>query len=240
MSGLFEFPFARQISSQSASDVRVLQEGTKIPDLVFSFGGLRGLDEKKSDAMYNSEDLFAGRRSLVFHDRLYSASHFRPHLPSYEKFYDLIKAAGIDEVYCASFNDGDVMRQWFISQGCLEDCTPGSLGFKQVKPFPGGGMLFSSAPGDSWSNLNCTAAQGFRRSAAIIDDMKVEKIFGKHCTLGESTEEPLELQTASVLNVLAYLAPSATAPSATKNALCLDIIDSLDELEYGDHSIAAP
>lgn len=119
-------------------------------------------------------------------------------MPQYEKLYDAIKASGIDEIYCASNNDGQVMRQWFLSQGCEEDNTPGSLGFKKVKPLPGGNLLFRKGT-SSWSNLNgaLVASARFGRSAAVIKDMHVEKLFTE--ASGEN---------AGAENVLHYLQES--------------------------------
>jgi len=195
----------------------VLEEGERVPLITFRFQGVSGnqagqtklqsyswakkvqSESGKQDVTHSTKDLFAGKRTLVFHDRLFTPSDFLPYLPQYEKMYEAIRNSGIDEVYCASNNDGQVMRQWFISQGCEEDLEPGSLGFKKVKPLPGGNLLFRKGRVSSWSNLNgaLVASARFGRSAAIIQDMEVEKLFT------ESTGEQ-----ASAENVLHYLQES--------------------------------
>jgi hypothetical protein len=127
---------------------------------------------------------------------------------AYQAWYENFLRAGIDEIYCASANDGAVMRQWFLSRGCVEDTGAGILGFKYVKPLPGGHRLFRSTSACSWSNLNVTALNNFQRSAAIINDMKVEQIFTESGTPDSSTAKQISSSPMDPEFVLTYLESS--------------------------------
>ena len=53
-----------------------------------------------------SEDLFKGKRCVVFSlPGAFTPTCSSTHLPGYEKHYDAMKAAGVDEIYCLSVND---------------------------------------------------------------------------------------------------------------------------------------
>ena len=98
-------------------------------------------------------------------------------------YLDEIKAQGIDEVYCLSVNDAFVMRQWGIHQGMEKEdhdasnpLNPGN--FKQVKLIPDGAALFTRGMGMScvWESERGFGERSWRYSA-VIDDMKIEKLF---------------------------------------------------------------
>lgn len=53
-----------------------------------------------------SEDYFAGKRVVLFSlPGAFTPTCSSTHLPGYDKLYNEIKSAGIDEVYCMSVND---------------------------------------------------------------------------------------------------------------------------------------
>lgn len=191
----------------------VLKEGTEIPLLTFNFEGVSSYSATRH-ALFSTEDLFAGKRSLVFHDWLFAPKNFRQYLPFYEKLYNSLKANGIDEIYCASFNDGYVMRHLFLEKGCREDEASGAFGFQKVKPLPGGNRLFRSSSRCSWSNLlNVTSIQSFQRSAAIINDMQVEKLFTEENSAGDTQTASSDDKVASAPNVLSYLRETFEQPA---------------------------
>mmetsp|Transcript_29191 Transcript_29191/g.66986 ORF Transcript_29191/g.66986 Transcript_29191/m.66986 type:complete len:117 (+) Transcript_29191:70-420(+) len=108
---------------------------------------------------------------------------------------------GIDEIYCISVNDAFVMRQWGLKQGLEEDKTPGSLGFKKVKLIPDGACLFTRGMG-----MSCTwdSERGFGerswRYAAVINDMKVEKLFIEGGKITQNSgPDPFEVSDAGTL-----------------------------------------
>lgn len=155
----------------------VLKEGEEVPLLDFDFRGVLGAPKDKP-VLYSTRDLFAGQRTLVFLDRLFTAGELRPYFPSYEKLYTWIKGEGIDDIYCASYNCGSFMRHSFIENGCIPDSSEGSLGFKRVKPLPNADCLFHD-PHEVDLTKSWKDAPPFQHYAAIIDDMKVEKVFAE-------------------------------------------------------------
>lgn len=213
-----------------------------IPSITFNCEGVSSLS--KEAAFYSSKDLFAGKRCVVFHERLFAPS-LTPYLPFYEKMYDAMKAAGIDEVYCASANDGHVMRQWFLSQGCVETSAADSLGFKQVKPLPGGNLLFHSTSACSWSNLNVSAIQSYERAAAVINDIKVEKLFKEINSSADPEHMPVAFKEANAGRVLTYLRESFSftnllIPPMKSSEEYIQQFDEFGEYEVSDTAPTSP
>lgn len=109
------------------------------------------------------------------------------HLPGYEKNYDAIRSCGIDEIYCLSVNDAFVMRQWGLHQqlepemeASTNPMNPGN--FKKVKLIPDGACLFTRGMGMScvWDSERGFGERSWRYSA-VINDMKIEKLFIEVC-----------------------------------------------------------
>ena len=64
-----------------------------------------------------SDSLFKKKRCVVFAlPGAFTPTCSSTHLPGYEKHYNELKEAGVDEVYCLSVNDAFVMRQWGLKQ----------------------------------------------------------------------------------------------------------------------------
>lgn len=131
-----------------------------------------------------SEALFKGKRAVVFSlPGAFTPTCSSTHLPGYEKEYETFKKLGVDEVYCLSVNDAFVMRQWGISQGLEKEDKDGSNplnpgNFKKVKLLPDGAALFTRGMGLNvvWEKERGFGERSWRYSA-VINDMKVEKIF---------------------------------------------------------------
>jgi len=65
-----------------------------------------------------SDDLFKGKNVVLFSlPGAFTPTCSEKQLPAYEEMYDRFKAAGVDEVYCVSVNDGFVMNAWAKDQG---------------------------------------------------------------------------------------------------------------------------
>ncbi len=106
------------------------------------------------------------------------------HLPGYEDRYDEVLQMGVDDIYCISVNDAFVMRQWGKMQGLEEDTTedakcalnPGN--FRRVKLIPDGAAAFTRSMGMvcRFNNVNGYGERSWRYSA-VINDMKIEKLF---------------------------------------------------------------
>uniref|UniRef100_A0A7S1BKG7 Thioredoxin domain-containing protein n=2 Tax=Corethron hystrix TaxID=216773 RepID=A0A7S1BKG7_9STRA len=178
--------------------------GGTIPDVVFKTRTrIVSDDENPFDWKdVTSEDLFKGKRSVVFSlPGAFTPTCSSTHLPGYEAAYEDFKKMGIDEIYCISVNDAFVMRQWGLKQGLEEDKTPGSLGFKKVKLIPDGACLFTRGMG-----MSCTwdSERGFGerswRYAAVINDMKVEKLFIEGGKITQNSgPDPFEVSDAGTL-----------------------------------------
>lgn len=123
------------------STTTAISEGTAIPSVTFKTRTrIKSSDENPFDWKdLTSDDLFKGKRIVLFSlPGAFTPTCSSTHLPGYEKEYENMKSMGVDDVYCLSVNDAFVMRQWGLAQGCEEDKTVGSLGFKKVRV--GGGM----------------------------------------------------------------------------------------------------
>lgn len=210
---------ARSIATVNGLKIRGLTEGETIPSLTFSFEtslSLAAEDStlaKKNITTLKTADLFAGKRCVVFRDTLFNRNNNYPFLHYYEKRYDEIKALGIDEVFCASPNNMQVMRQWMLYNKCEEDPTPGSLGFKRVKPLPEGCRLFQSIGLDVWSDvMRFSVIQKFQRYAIVINDKKIEKVFKENAA--ESL--PVAFKDANADKLLTYLSEIAASSSGDK------------------------
>eukprot|EP01038_Epipyxis_sp_PR26KG_P004032 gene4032-5769_t len=189
-------------------------EGSPVPVVVFkarvrdeSIGG----DNPFTWKDVSTPELFAGKRVAIFAlPGAFTPTCSSTHLPGYEKLYDEIKAAGIDEIYCLSVNDAFVMRQWGIHQGLEKEdsdasnpLNPGN--FKKVKLIPDGAAHFTRGMG-----LSCTWSQnrGFGerswRYSAVFNDMVIEKIFiERGGVVQDSDPDPFEVSDAATM--LAYL-----------------------------------
>ena len=185
-----------------------LNQGDIIPNIIFKtrtrvkFG-----DSKKSFEWkdMSTEDFFKNKRCVLFAlPGAFTPTCSTYHLPDYNKYYDEILSNNIDEVYCLSVNDAFVMRKWGIDLGLEEDLTEGSLGFKKVKLLPDGTCLFTRGMG-----MNCTwtSERGFGerswRYSAVIDNMKIEKLFVEQPKKENSEPDPFEVSDAKTM--LKYL-----------------------------------
>merc|ERR1712154_539400 len=101
-------------------------------------------------------------------------------------------------------NDAFVMRQWGLQQGLTEDKTPGSLGFTKVKLIPDGSAQFTRGMGMSctWDSERGFGERSWRYSA-VINDMKVEKLFVEGPRVQNSGPDPFEVSDAETM--LSYL-----------------------------------
>lgn len=185
-----------------------VKEGGTVPSVTFKTRvRIESDDENPFDWKdVTSEDCFKGKRSVLFSlPGAFTPTCSTTHLPGYEAAYAEMKSLGIDEVYCLSVNDAFVMRQWGLKQGLTEDKTVGANGFTKVKLIPDGAALFTRGMG-----MSCTWEQerGFGerswRYAAVIKDMKVEKLFieGGGITQ-DSGPDPFEVSDSQT--VLDYL-----------------------------------
>jgi len=185
-----------------------IKEGDTIPSVTFKTRTrIESKDENPFDWIdTTSEDYFQGKRIILFSlPGAFTPTCSSTHLPGYEAAYDEMKSLGIDDVYCLSVNDAFVMRQWGLIQGLEEDKTVGSLGFKKTKLIPDGSCAFTRGMGFScvWDSERGFGERSWRYSA-VINDMKVEKLFIEGGGVTQNSEpDPFEVSDASTM--LAYL-----------------------------------
>ena len=186
-----------------------IQEGGEIPNVIFKTRTrIESDDQNPFDWKdLTTEDLFKGKRVVLFSlPGAFTPTCSSTHLPGYEASYDEMKKTyGIDEVYCLSVNDAFVMRQWGLKQGLTEDKTIGGLGFEKVKLLPDGACQFTRGMGMScvWDSERGFGERSWRYSA-VIDDMKVEKLFVEGgAVVQNSGPDPFEVTDSDTM--IAYL-----------------------------------
>jgi len=148
-----------------------------------------------------TDDYFKGKKCILFSlPGAFTPTCYSSHLPGYEKFYDVFKSMGIDEIYCLSVNDAFVMRKWGIDQGLEEDTTPGSLGFTRVKLVPDGACHFTRNIGMSctWDSERGFGERSWRYSALVIDGV-VKKVFIEQPMVQNSNADLFEVSNAETM-----------------------------------------
>ncbi len=110
-----------------------------------------------------SSEVFAGKRVVVFAlPGAFTPTCTGEQFPSYEASYDVMRAAGADEVYCLSVNDAFVMFQW----GKM-------LGLEKVKLLPDGSGHFTRRMGMLINKDHLGFGDRSWRYAMVVDDGKV-------------------------------------------------------------------
>lgn len=145
-------------------------EGHRVPCVVFktrvrdqSVGGdnpFRWLD-------LSSEELFAGRRVVVFSlPGAFTPVCSNEQCSDYERHYDEIRALGIDEVCCIAVNDAFVMYQWGRQ-----------LDIRKVKLIPDGSGRFTRRIGMLIDKDHLGFGYRSWRYSMVVRDGVVEKWF---------------------------------------------------------------
>lgn len=131
---------------------------TRVPPVKFFFR------EDGEFVTRKAVDLFQGKRVLVFSlPGAFTPTCSNFQLPEYDLRYDEFIAAGIDEVYCISVNDGFVMNAWAKE-----------LDIKNVKLIPDGNADFTRNMGMLVSKGNLGFGNRSWRYAMVVDDGVVE------------------------------------------------------------------
>ena len=137
--------------------------GRDIPDVVLktrvrdeSVGGsnpYRWQDRKTGE-------LFEGKRVAVFSlPGAFTPTCSNEQCPAYERLYDDLREAGVDEVYCISVNDAFVMHQWGRH-----------LGVEKVKLLPDGSADFTRRMGMLIRKDHLGFGERNWRYAMVVDD----------------------------------------------------------------------
>ena len=154
----------------------------------------------------STDDYFMGKKVILFAlPGAFTPTCSTYQLPEFEKLHKKFISKGINEIYCLSVNDAFVMRKWGLDQGLEEDKTIGALhNFKKVKLIPDGACLFTKGMG---MNCSWTTERGFGerswRYSAVINNMKIEKLFVEQPLKNNSENDPFEVSDAETM--LKYL-----------------------------------
>lgn len=141
----------------------------------------------------NAIDLFQGKRVVIFSlPGAFTPTCSAYQLPGYEEKYDEFIAAGVDDVYCISVNDGFVMNAWAQDQG-----------IEKVKMIPDGNGDFTREMGMLVAKGNLGFGRRSWRYAAVVDDGVVEWMTVEPGQKSDATEDPYGMTTPEEL--LKYL-----------------------------------
>lgn len=114
-----------------------------------------------------SDDLFAGRRVIVFSlPGAFTPTCSTYQLPDFEKMYADFTAKGIDDIYCLSVNDSFVMNAWAKSQQ-----------LNNVKVIPDGSGEFTRRMGMLVKKDNLGFGDRSWRYAMVVNNSVIEQMF---------------------------------------------------------------
>src|SRR5688572_29548356 len=144
--------------------------GRQVPDVVLktrvrdeSIGG----DNPFRWQDVRTGDLFRNKRVVVFSlPGAFTPTCSNEQCPAFERLYDELRAAGVDEVYCLSVNDAFVMYQW--SQ---------RLNLKKVRLLPDGSGHFTRRMGMLINKEHLGFGYRSWRYAMVVRDGVIEKWF---------------------------------------------------------------
>ena len=156
-----------------------MQMETRIPQVKFIFR------EDGEFVTRNAVDMFQGKRVLVFSlPGAFTPTCSNFQLPEYDLRYDEFIAAGLDDIYCISVNDGFVMNAWAKE-----------LDVKNVKLIPDGNADFTRNMGMLVSKGNLGFGNRSWRYAAYIVDGVVELMLEEEGITHNHPGDPYEQST---------------------------------------------
>jgi peroxiredoxin len=164
-----------------------MQMETRIPQVKFIFR------EDGEFVTRNAVDMFQGKRVLVFSlPGAFTPTCSNFQLPEYDLRYDEFIAAGLDDIYCISVNDGFVMNAWAKE-----------LDVKNVKLIPDGNADFTRNMGMLVSKGNLGFGNRSWRYAMVVDDGVVEWMTVEPGQKSNATDDPYGMTSPNEL--LKYL-----------------------------------
>jgi peroxiredoxin len=144
-----------------------------------------------------TDELFKGKKAVVFGlPGAFTPTCSSTHAPGYEKQYEALKAAGVDEVYCISVNDAFVMKQW-----------ADKLGITHVKMLPDGNGDFARGMGMLVKKENLGFGERSWRYSMLVDDGVIKKLFIEPGLSDNYPDDPFEVSDADTM--LAYVQSTA-------------------------------
>ena len=144
-----------------------------------------------------SEEIFKGKKVVVFAlPGAFTPTCSSTHLPGYEKHYQEMRDAGIDDVYCLSVNDAFTMFQWGIHQDV-----------KNVKLLPDGSGDFSRLMGMLVRKDNVGSGLRSWRYSMLVQDGEIKQVFSEAGKEDNCPADPFEVSDADTM--LAYIKSNA-------------------------------
>jgi peroxiredoxin len=145
-------------------------QGRKLPDITFK---TRVRDEAVGgDNPFRWQDVttaevFAGKRVVVFSlPGAFTPTCSNEQCPAFDRLYEEIKGAGVDEVICITVNDAFVVHQWARH-----------LGVKNVRFLPDGSGKFTRRMGMLINKEHLGFGYRSWRYVMVVDDGVVEAWF---------------------------------------------------------------
>ena len=172
-------------------------EGRRVPDVVFktrvrdeSVGG----DNPFRWQDVTTQELFGGRRVVAFSlPGAFTPTCSNEQCPSFERAYEEILAAGVDEVICIGVNDAFVMYQWGKH-----------LGLSKVRLVPDGSGHFTRRMGMLINKEHLGFGYRSWRYLMVVNDGVIEKWWEEPGINDEGTDDD-PYTTTSAEEALAYL-----------------------------------
>ena len=145
----------------------------------------------------SSVELFDNKKVVIFSlPGAFTPTCSAYQLPGYEEKYDEFIAAGVDDVYCISVNDGFVMNAWAKDQG-----------IEKVKMIPDGNADFTREMGMLVSKSNLGFGNRSWRYAMVVTNLKIEKLWEEPGKSDNLFKDPYEVSDPET--VLTYLKSNA-------------------------------
>jgi glutaredoxin-like protein len=167
------------------------REGQRVPGVTFN------VRENEEWTEISSEDLFAGRRVIVFSlPGAFTPTCSSTHLPGYNELAPVFSGLGIDEIICISVNDTFVMNAWKRGQEA-----------GNIRVIPDGNAEFTSGMGMLVDKSDLGFGMRSWRYSMVVDDGVIKKMFIEPDLPGD----PFEVTDAGTM--LNYIDPDAVAPT---------------------------
>lgn len=173
-----------------------LTEGNSVPNVTFK---TRVRDESVGGENpfrwqdITTDEIFKGKTVVLFGlPGAFTPTCSSTHAPGYEKYYDEMKALGVDEVICLSINDSFVMYQW-----------KKNLGLEKVFMLPDGNGDFTRGMGMLVKKTNLGFGDRSWRYSMLVEDGIIKKIFVEPGFSDDCESDPFEVSDAETM--LTYL-----------------------------------
>lgn len=166
---------------------------TKVPQVTFK---TRVVNTETGDFIWKdltTDEMFSNKNVVIFSlPGAFTPTCSSTHLPGYEASYELLKAQGVDEVYCLSVNDAFVMNAWSKN-----------LNVSKVKLVPDGNAEFTAKIGMLVKKENLGFGSRSWRYSMYVENGEVKQVFSEAGQSDNFGDDPFEVSDAgTMLNYL--------------------------------------